>query len=80
MRRPKNNAGFTVFDTTSAYEPNETAAPVSPAPGRLMDHRPDALQILIQNDFLVDARRAIYSTGKNCGLYLMEMVESIRVR
>jgi hypothetical protein len=66
------NAGVRVFDIRDARHPIEVGAWVPPAPGRLMDHRPNRARVIQSADVFVDTVGLIYSTDYNAGLFILE--------
>jgi hypothetical protein len=66
------NAGVRVFDIRDQYRPVEVGALVSPAPRRLVDHRPNRACVIQSTDVFVDRSGIVYCTDYNAGLYIME--------
>lgn len=70
------NAGLRVYDISNPYRPEEVAACVPPAPGALMDYRPNRPLVVDTTDVYVDRQGLVYVTDMNAGLYIMEMEPS----
>jgi hypothetical protein len=66
------NAGVRVFEISDPKAPTEVGAFVPPAPGRMMDHRPNRAQVIQSADVFVDSAGLVYSTDYNGGLYILE--------
>jgi hypothetical protein len=67
------NAGVRVFDIVDPYRPKEVGALLPPNPARMVDHRPNRVQVIQSADVCVDAAGLIYSTDYNGGLYILEL-------
>jgi hypothetical protein len=66
------NAGVRVFDIKNAFQPEQVAFYVPPAPQRLMDTRPNRPQVIQSCDVFADRQGLLYVTDYNAGLYILE--------
>jgi hypothetical protein len=66
------NAGVRVVDISDPYRPAEVGALVPPAPGRMVDTRPDRPQVVQTADVFVTADGLVHLTDYNAGLYIAE--------
>ena len=66
------NAGIRVTDIRDPYRPTELAAFMTPAPNRLMDHRPNRPRIIQSCDVWVSKEGQVYSNDYNAGLFILE--------
>lgn len=68
----QQNAGVRVYDISNEYRPNEVAAFVPPQPNKLMDTRPNRVNIIQSTDIWVSKEGLAYVTDYNAGLYILE--------
>jgi hypothetical protein len=66
------NAGVRAVDITDPYRPREAGALVPPAPGRLIDPRPDRPRVVQTADVFATADGVVYATDYNAGLTVAE--------
>lgn len=66
------NAGLRAYDITDPFRPEEVGAWVPPAPGRMVDTRPDRPQVIQSFDVFVDENQVAYVTDYNAGLYILQ--------
>jgi hypothetical protein len=67
------NAGLRVFDLRDAFRPVETASFVPSRPEKLMDNRPNRMNVIHSADLYVDQGGLIYLTDMaGAGLYILE--------
>lgn len=68
----QQNAGVRVYDISNEYRPNEVAAFVPPQPNKLMDTRPNRVNVIQSTDIWVSKEGLAYVTDYNAGLYILE--------
>ncbi len=61
-----------VYDIRNPFRPKEVGACVPPAPGRMVDPRPNRPAVLHSADVHVDRNGLVYATDFNAGLSVME--------
>jgi hypothetical protein len=67
-----NNAGVRVFDVRNAFAPKEIAFWVPPAPGKLVDPRPNVALAAKSADVYVTTEGLIYVSDWNGGLHVLQ--------
>ena len=68
----QQNAGVRIYNISNEYRPEEVAAFVPPAPARLMDKRPNRVNVIQSCDIWVSKEGLCYVSDYNAGLYILE--------
>jgi hypothetical protein len=67
-----NNAGVRVFDIKDAFAPKEIASWIAPAPGRLIDPRPNIALAAKTCDAYVTPEGLMYVSDWNAGMHVLQ--------